>query len=169
MERGPLSTTRTQPRAVEQEINSRLHLGTQHLSEQISPNWLQDHLDRYLASDGKDGHMWHGMPTLLLTTSGRRSGTSRQIPLIYGESNGDLVVVASRGGNPRHPSWYLNLVADQDVRVQVKADRFAARARTAEGSERERLWKLMAGIFPTYNDYAAATERLIPVVVLERV
>jgi proline iminopeptidase len=90
-------------------------------------------------------------------------------PLIFGEDDGRYVVVASRGGAQHHPSWYLNLSAVPDVHVQVKADRFRARARTAEGDERERLWQRMAEIWPAYDDYRQKTDREIPVVVLERV
>ena len=133
-------------------------------------DWIQEHLDRYLASDGEDGHMWNGLPTLLLTTKGRKSGDDRQLPLIYGESNGAYILVASKGGHSHHPSWYLNLDANPDIELQVKADRFVAKARTATGDERAKLWDLMAQLFPTYNDYKIrAGSREIPVVVCERV
>jgi proline iminopeptidase len=79
-----------------------------------------------------------------------------------------LGVVATPGGAPHHPAWYLNLASDPEVEVQVKDDVFTARARTAEGEERERLWKLMAGIWPAYDEYQRKTDRVIPVVVLER-
>lgn len=138
------------------------------MAQQKLPGWMQDHLDRYLASNGKDGHIWNGVPTLLLTTTGKQSGEPRQLPLIYGKAEDKYVVVASKGGNPRHPSWCVNLMADPNVQVQVNDDRFAARARIAEGDERQRLWDHMAGVFPTYNEYAARTSRRIPVVVLER-
>ncbi len=108
------------------------------------------------------------MYTLLLTTTGRRSGEARTTPLIYGEDDGNYVVVASKGGAPDHPAWYKNLAEDPGARVQVGADEFPARARTATGEERERLWKRMAGIWPSYDDYRAKTDRLIPVVVLGR-
>ena len=84
--------------------------------------------------------------TLLLTTTGRRSGQARILPLIYGETGDNFVIVASRGGHPHHPAWYLNLAADPDVRVQVASRRFRARARTATGEERAALWKDMLGI-----------------------
>jgi deazaflavin-dependent oxidoreductase (nitroreductase family) len=107
--------------------------------------------------------------TLLLTTTGRRSGQSRTTPLIYGRDGERYVVVASRGGAPTHPAWYDNLVAQPAVQVQVMADRFTARARTATPAERPALWKTMAAIWPPYDDYQARTTREIPVVVLERV
>ena len=128
-----------------------------------------EHVRRYLETDGEVGYRWRNdAPILILTTRGRRSGEERPKPLIFGEDDGRYVVVASKGGAQRHPDWYLNLRADPDVHVQVKADRFRARARTAEGEERARLWRRMAGIWPAYDDYRQKTEREIPVVVLER-
>lgn len=139
------------------------------MAEKELPNWIQDHLDRYLASDGEDGHMWNGLPTLLLTTSGRKSGDDRQLPLIYGESDGAYILIASKGGHSHHPSWYLNLDANPAIELQVKAERFAATARTAQGDERTKLWQLMAQLFPTYDEYQTrAGDREIPVVVCER-
>jgi deazaflavin-dependent oxidoreductase (nitroreductase family) len=123
---------------------------------------------RYLETGGRDGHIWEGVPTLLLTTTGRRSGQARTTPLIYGRAGDDYVVVASRGGAPRHPAWYENLVARPEVQVQVMADRFPARARTATAAEKPALWKAMAAIWPPYEEYQARTEREIPVVVLRR-
>jgi deazaflavin-dependent oxidoreductase (nitroreductase family) len=80
-----------------------------------------------------------------------------------------VVVVASYAGAPRHPDWYLNLVAEPTLEVQVKADRFNAVARTAEGVERQRLWKVMTDTWPNYDEYTTRTDRFIPVVVLDRV
>ena len=139
------------------------------------PKWIADHLQRYLDTDGADGHLWDSapvggpgpIPTLLLTTTGRRSGKPIVMPLIYGEAGGNYVVVASKGGAPKHPGWYLNLAAHPDVDVQILARRFRATARTASGAERAELWKQMAAIYPPYNDYQAKTDREIPVVVLE--
>jgi deazaflavin-dependent oxidoreductase (nitroreductase family) len=127
-----------------------------------------EHVDRYRATDGEEGHEWQGVHTLLLTTTGRKSGQERTTPLIYGEDDGRYVVVASKGGDPAHPAWYLNLRADPGAAVQVAADKFQARAHTATGDERDRLWALMAGIWPAYDDYRQKTDRVIPVVVLER-
>ena len=141
------------------------------------PKWISDHLRRYVESNGADGHMWDSapvggpgpIPTLLLTTTGRRSGKQIVMPLIYGETDGNYVVVASKGGAPQHPGWYLNLVAKPEVGIQVLANRFRVKARTATGEERSRLWQKMAAIYPPYNAYQKKTDREIPVVVLERI
>lgn len=128
-----------------------------------------EHVRRYLETDGEVGYRWRNdAPILILTTRGRRSGEERLRPLIFGEDDGRYVIVASQGGAPRHLDWYLNLSADPTVHVQIKGDRFAARARTAEGEERERLWRRMAEIWPPYDEYQQRTDRVIPVVVLER-
>lgn len=140
------------------------------------PKWMSEHLRHYLESDGADGHMWDSsavggpgpVPTLLLTTTGRRSGQPLVLPLIYGKADSGYVVIASKGGAPKHPAWYLNLVAQPAVEVQVGAERFRATARTATGEERATLWKKMLAIYPPYNPYQAKTHREIPVVVLER-
>jgi deazaflavin-dependent oxidoreductase (nitroreductase family) len=128
----------------------------------------QEHVKRYVETDGAEGHDWQGVSALILTTTGRRSGESRSTPLIYGEHGQDYVVVASKGGAPEHPAWYLNLVEQPEVTVQVRGDRFAARARTATPEEKPELWRLMAGIWPPYDDYQRNTNREIQVVVLER-
>jgi deazaflavin-dependent oxidoreductase (nitroreductase family) len=127
-----------------------------------------EHVKRYVETDGEEGHEWRGTTTLILTTTGRKSGEERSTPLIYRRHGDDYVIVASQGGAPTHPAWYLNLSEHPDVTVQVKADRFAATARTATAEERPDLWKLMAERWPAYNDYQQKTDREIPVVVLER-
>jgi deazaflavin-dependent oxidoreductase (nitroreductase family) len=129
----------------------------------------QEHVRRYLETDGEVGHEWrNGAPVLILTTTGRRSGDERSTPLIYGRDGDDYLVVASKGGAPAPPAWYLNLSEEPEVGVQVKADRFRARARTASAEERARLWSTMAEIWPDYDSYQRRTDREIPVVVLER-
>lgn len=129
-----------------------------------------EHVRRYVETDGEVGYSWReGAPILILTAAGRRTGTEYSAPLIFGRDGDDYVLVASQGGRPTHPDWYLNLVANPEVRAQVKGDVFRARARTAEGEERERLWRMMNGIWRHYDEYQARTERVIPVVVLERV
>ena len=141
-------------------------------SEQVvdSPRgWVNKHIQRYVATGGQDGHEWQpGVPTLLLTTRGRKSGLLRRTALIYGRDADAYVVVASQGGSPRHPSWYLNLEADPRVHVQVGPEEFDARARPATPAERARLWPEMTRIWPAYDDYQGKTDREIPVVVLTR-
>jgi deazaflavin-dependent oxidoreductase (nitroreductase family) len=130
----------------------------------------EEHVRRYRESGGEVGHIWRkGSKILLLTTKGRKSGEPRTTPLIY-ENDGDAyVIVASKGGTPEHPGWYLNLDQDPGVELQVRDEVFPARARTATGDERERLWKLAARQWPDYDEYQKKTDRVIPVVVLERV
>jgi deazaflavin-dependent oxidoreductase (nitroreductase family) len=129
----------------------------------------QEHVRRYRESGGEDGHIWRrGSKVLLLTTKGRRTGEPTTTPLIYENADGSYVIVASKGGAPEHPGWYRNLSKDPEVEVQVRDDVFPARARTAEGEERERLWRLAAEQWPDYDAYQERTEREIPVVVLER-
>jgi deazaflavin-dependent oxidoreductase (nitroreductase family) len=130
--------------------------------------WVKQHIKGYVESDGERGHMWRGVRTLLLTTTGRKSGKQRRTALIYGKEGDNHIVVASRGGHKDHPLWYLNLVANPQVDVQVGADTFSATARTATDEEKARLWPLMAAIWPAYNDYQKKTKRDIPVIVLSR-
>ena len=140
------------------------------------PDWIRDHLQRYLSTNGEDGHLWDAtlgggtglVPTLVLTTTGRKSGRPLTLPLIYGRAGDSYVVIASKGGAPQHPAWYLNLAANPEVEVQVKAERFRARARTATGAERAALWQQLVEIYHPYEKYQAATSREIPVVVLDR-
>jgi len=141
------------------------------------PDWIKDHLSRYLATNGEDGYLWDAslgggtglVPTLLLTTVGRKSGRVLTLPLIFGRSGADYVVVASKGGAPTHPAWYLNLQANPEVKVQVKAEKFTARAHTADAAQRAALWPKMVEIYGPYAQYQAKTDRQIPVVVLQRV
>lgn len=131
-------------------------------------DWVNSHIKSYVATDGVEGHEFrNGAPILLLTVLGRKSGVWRRTALIYGRSGDAYVVVASKGGDPRHPAWYTNLLDHPDVHVQVKGEKFAAKARVADGEERTRLWNVMADIWPDYNDYQTRTSRRIPVVVLE--
>jgi deazaflavin-dependent oxidoreductase (nitroreductase family) len=128
-----------------------------------------EHVRRYRETDGEVGYLWNGATCLVLSTTGRRSGEPRDSALICGFDGDRCVIVASKGGAPEHPAWYLNLAANPQVEVQVKADRFRAVARTAEGDERERLWTMMNEVWPSFDEYATRTTRVIPVVVLERV
>ncbi len=127
-----------------------------------------EHVRRYRETDGDEGYLWNGATCLVLSTRGRKSGEVRDIPLICGFDVDRCIVVASKGGAPEHPAWYLNLVTEPKCQVQVKADRYDVVARTAEGDERDRLWKIMTDVWSSYDDYAQRTTRVIPVVVLER-
>ncbi|HXA58642.1 MAG TPA: nitroreductase family deazaflavin-dependent oxidoreductase [Streptosporangiaceae bacterium] len=128
-----------------------------------------EHVKRYRATDGAEGHDWQGTTVLLLTTTGRRTGQPRTLPLIYQKHGDDHLVVASKGGSDQPPAWYLNLEANPEVEVQVHGDRFTARARTATAAEKPELWKIMTATWPAYDEYQTKTDRDIPVVVLERV
>jgi deazaflavin-dependent oxidoreductase (nitroreductase family) len=132
------------------------------------PLYGQEHVERYRATDGAEGHEWQGTQTLLLTTTGRKSGEPRTTPLIYAPEGDSFVVVASQGGSDEPPAWYLNLSDDPAVEVQVKAERFKARARTASSEEKPALWEKMVSEWPAYDEYQRKTNREIPVVVLER-
>jgi deazaflavin-dependent oxidoreductase (nitroreductase family) len=140
--------------------------------------WMIDHTNRYLSSGGTDGHMYkvsppgYGeltVPSLLLTTTGRKSGEKFIFPLFYGEAGKGYVIVASKGGAPEHPAWYRNLLANPEVEVQVGTKKLKARARTASGAERARLWEQALKFWPPYADYQKKTDREIPVVVLDPV
>jgi deazaflavin-dependent oxidoreductase (nitroreductase family) len=128
----------------------------------------KEHTERYRATGGDEGHDWQGTQTLLLTTKGRRSGEPRELALIYGRHGDDYLIVASKGGSDEPPAWYLNIEADPDVEVQVRDERFKARARTASPEEKRELWPTMTSEWPAYDDYQKKTDRDIPIVVLER-
>ena len=127
-----------------------------------------EHVRQYEETDGEVGYLWNDAPCLVLTTTGRTSGIARKIPIIFGRDGDDVVLIGSQGGAPTHPNWYLNLQVDPHGSVQVRGDRWEVVASTAEGAERERLWKLMTGIWPAYDTYQSRTDRVIPVVRLER-
>lgn len=142
------------------------------------PQWMIDHSNRYLSSGGADGHMYTmkqpgrpelTVPSLLLTTTGRKSGEKFIFPLFYGTTGNSYIVVASKGGAPAHPQWYLNLLAHPEVEVQVGTKKLKARARTVTGAERAALWEKALEFWPPYADYQKKTEREIPVVVLDPV
>jgi deazaflavin-dependent oxidoreductase (nitroreductase family) len=128
----------------------------------------KEHVQRYQETDGAEGHDWQGTTVLLLTTTGRKSGQERTTPLIYRPDGDAYVVVASNGGDRDHPLWYKNLLENPEVGVQVKGDRFRARARTADQAEKTRLWPTMAATWPDYDEYQTKTDRDIPVVILDR-
>lgn len=128
-----------------------------------------DHIAAYRESDGEVGYLWNGVPTLLLTTTGRKSGEPRTSALIFGTDGDDYLVVASMGGAPMHPQWYLNITASAEAEIQVKAEHIKVTARTASPEEKPRLWDIVRGVWPNYDAYQARTERDIPVVVLSPV
>jgi proline iminopeptidase len=143
------------------------------------PQWMVDHANRYLSSGGTEGRMYTmnmpgrpamTVPSLMLTTTGRKSGERYMFPLFYGRTGKSYFVVASKGGAPAHPTWYLNLRANPEVEVQVGTAKMRARARTAAGEERARLWEEALKFWPPYADYQQkAVGREIPVVVLDPV
>src|SRR5215217_5412700 len=129
----------------------------------------EEHTQRYKETDGEVGHDWQGTQVLLLTTTGRKTGEERELPLNYGTNGDDYLIVASKGGADEPPAWYLNLKAEPGVEVQVRGDRFQARARDATPEERAQLWPTMTAEWPAYDDYQKKTDREIPIVILERV
>ncbi|HJQ56280.1 MAG TPA: nitroreductase family deazaflavin-dependent oxidoreductase [Vineibacter sp.] len=143
------------------------------------PQWMKDHVALYQSSGGKEGHMYKitlpnapqiEVPSLLLVTTGRKSGEKFLFPLFYGKSGNSYFVIASKGGAPEHPGWYRNMVANPEVEIQVGTARMRARARVASGEERAKMWKQAVEFWPPYADYQRkAGDREIPVVVLDPV
>ncbi|MCO6417026.1 nitroreductase family deazaflavin-dependent oxidoreductase [Siccirubricoccus sp. KC 17139] len=142
------------------------------------PQWMLDHVHRYLSSGGTDGHMYDAklpdgqpitVPALLLITTGRKSGEKYLFPLYYGTEGNSFIIVASKGGAPDHPGWYKNLLANPLAEIQVGTRRIPVRARTVTGPERAGLWEKALKFWPPYADYAKKTEREIPVVLLDPV
>ena len=127
-----------------------------------------DHVRAYQETNGETGYIWNGVPILLFTTKGRKSGQPRTNAIIFTQVGDKYVIIASKGGSPTHPAWYLNILEDANIEVQVKADKFKAKARTADGDEREELWAEAIKNWPNYDVYQSRTDRKIPVVVLER-
>jgi len=131
--------------------------------------WVADHIRRYVESNGEDGHIWRGVPTLLLTTKGRKSGLRRRTALIYGKDEDRYVIVASKGGHPSHPLWYENLIVEPLVEIQVGSQVLAARSSAiSEGETYDRLWNEMVAIWPGFADYKLKTARRIPLVILTK-
>ena len=129
--------------------------------------WVADHIRRYVESGGEDGHMWRGVPTLLLTTTGRTTGLLRRTALIYGIDGSDYVIVASKGGHPTNPLWFENLVEDSNVEIQVGPQIIRAHASVISDETRyQRVWDQMATVWPGFNEYKEKTSRLIPLVAL---
>lgn len=127
-----------------------------------------EHVKRYRETDGREGHDWEGTTTLILTTTGRKSGEERPTPLIYREpTEGVYAIVASNGGG-EEPAWFLNIAEKPEVTVQVWGDEFVAKARVADAGEKPELWKQLVATWPAYEEYQEKATREIPVVLLER-
>ena len=127
--------------------------------------FVAKHIERYLESGEST---WHGVPSLLLTTTGRKSGLKRRTAMIFREVEEGYIVIASQGGEPVHPNWYFNIESDPHVEVQVGHDRFPAEAEVLDGENRKRCWDLMVDMWPEFTDYQARTTRRIPVLLLRR-
>ncbi len=125
-------------------------------------------IEEFRANGGETSGVFKGRPLLLLTTTGAKSGESRTTPLVYTKDGDKVVIIASMGGAPKHPAWYLNLKANPGVEVEVGTEKFAARAATADGADRDRLYAAQASIMPAFSEYEQKTTRKIPVVVLQR-
>lgn len=137
------------------------------MAEEIfdSPNeWVAQHIRRYVETNGQARP---GLTDLLLTTRGRKTGKLRRTALVYARDGDHYILAASNAGADRHPAWYLNLVADPGVTVQIGARTCAATARTATAEEKPRLWQLMVATMPSYQGYQEATSRDIPIVIIE--
>ena len=140
--------------------------------ERATLEFVARHRDSYIGSGGREGHILdyrhlggHRFTTcLLLETVGRKSGERRITPLIYGDTGGEVVIIASKGGADVHPGWYWNIKAADEVTFQIGGQAFRATWREPQGEERARIWDFMVGVFPPYRDYQAATPREIPVV-----
>ena len=146
-------------------------MGTPDNEENVTDSptgWVLKHVREYVESDGNKGARKWGSPSLLITTRGRRTGTLRRTALFYGTDGGRYLVVPSNGGAAKPPAWYLNLLDDPKVRIQVGDEKFDAVARVASAAEKPSLWKVMTAIYPTYDAYQARTKRDIPVVIIER-
>lgn len=126
-------------------------------------------MDEFRASGGRVGGPFEGAPMVLVTHRGAKSGKEYTTPLVHTRDGDAVVIIASKGGAPDDPQWFRNLVANPDVTVELGTETFAARARVAEGEERDRLYRAQAEVMPNFDDYAAKTTRRIPVVVLDRV
>ena len=136
--------------------------------------WVKDHIRTYIDSNGAEGHIWRGVPTLLLTTTGRKSGTLRRTALIYGRDGDDYVIVGSKGGAPKNPLWYENLAINSKVTIQVGPDVFDCIASTYEehgtaGEHRQKVWDSLVTIWPGFGEYQVKTERRIPLVRLKKI
>jgi F420H(2)-dependent quinone reductase len=130
-------------------------------------DWVSAQVEQYEATGGKEGGTLEGAPCVILTTKGRKTGKLRKTPLMRIEHEGVYAVVASLGGAPQHPVWYLNLLANPDVSLQDGDKVFDFRARTATPEEKRHWWPRLTAVWPPYSEYQSKTERDIPVVLLE--
>jgi deazaflavin-dependent oxidoreductase (nitroreductase family) len=126
-------------------------------------------IDEFRSNGGQVTGMFAGAPLVLITTTGAKSGKRRTTPIVHTNDGDNVVIIASKGGAPTSPDWYHNLVANPDVTVELPNEKFEARARVAQGDERDRLYRAQADLMPNFDEYQKATTREIPVVVLERV
>jgi len=133
--------------------------------------WVRDQVQRYEETDGREANTLRdtGLPVVIFTTRGRKSGKLRKIPLMRVEHDGVYAMVASQGGSPKHPVWYKNVTADPvALTVQDGAEVFDATARELHGEERDVWWERAVAAYPSYADYQRKTDRQIPVVLAER-
>ncbi len=128
---------------------------------------IADQVTLYEGSGGTEGLELEGQPCIILTTKGRKSGKLRKSPLMRVEHDGRYAVVASMGGAPQHPVWYLNLLANPDVTLQDGPDVYDLKARVVDGDEKAEWWRRATEVWPSYDDYQASTDRVIPLIVLE--
>jgi len=126
-------------------------------------------IDEFRANAGKVGGMFEGMPMVLLTVKGAKSGKTYTTPLVYSKDGARYVLIASMAGAPNNPDWYHNIKTNPNVTLEIGAERFAAKAIVTSGEERERLYNAQAAIMPIFNDYRKKTTRQIPVIALEKV
>jgi F420H(2)-dependent quinone reductase len=130
-------------------------------------DFVADQVAQYEATGGREGYTLEGKPCVILTTTGRKTGKLRKAALMRVEHDGKYAVVASLGGSPKHPEWYLNLQADPDVMLQDKDQVWDVRAREVSGDEKREWWGYATEVWPSYDEYQASTDREIPLLVLE--
>ena len=133
------------------------------------PSFNEGIIAEFRANRGNVGGYFNGSPMLLLTTTGAKSGEERVSPLVYTTDDGRIVIVASNGGSDRHPSWYYNVIANPRTTVEVGDETYQADAVITDPTERRRLFDLHAERFPGFKDYEKGTDRVIPVIVLDRI
>lgn len=133
-------------------------------------DWVRDQVETYERSGGTEANtlMDTGIPIIVMTCRGRKTGAVRKVPLMRVEHEGDYAIIASKGGAPEHPGWYHNLTADPSVTVQDGPEPFEATVRIVEGEERAAWWERAVAVFPNYQEYQDKTDRQIPVFVTQR-